>query len=538
MKAITALVKNRTVRIAVMGTVTLTAALTTALRGPQLFMACSIWAKATYGNYQLNRARRSYNQSSLNGQFLVPGKLIVGMNYPWLNYGGDFGTNGWGHGGISVPKQHDRLESDFADLESHGIHVIRWWLFADGHSGIVVNPKAVTSAGNHPVAGLDPYFFPDMDAALDVAREHHIMIMFTFFDFSIVQDAVMINGVQTKGRRDWVTDPEVRKSLMDNVFKPIFQRYGHNGAIVAYDVINEPEWVMGSNPFLNPGCFDDYVYMSADEFRRAVGAGFNKPVRISVMQEFVREITTLAHQYTKQVVTVGSARRDWMDLWTNVGLDFYQFHHYPYMQKKLPVDYPAQALGLSKPVVFGEFPTAGLPQHTKGYPTNVIGFFDIGLKDHYAGVAPWGYNSQDPSTDMRGHWPEFDAWMEAHKDVIAFYRKLDPPKEKPSVPANDAAARPQLDGTAESAKPTGTPSLNIGPQVVITPAPASSTEQASNPTLAGAEQPIVTPAPASSTEQALNPALAGADKPIVASVPEKALAKLHKAKKAKAKHKS
>ncbi|HYY93396.1 MAG TPA: hypothetical protein VE713_02685, partial [Pyrinomonadaceae bacterium] len=27
-------------------------------------------------------------------------KFVVGVNYPWVAYGHDFGSNGWGHDGV------------------------------------------------------------------------------------------------------------------------------------------------------------------------------------------------------------------------------------------------------------------------------------------------------------------------------------------------------------------------------------------------------------------------------------------------------
>ena len=35
---------------------------------------------------------------------------LLGVNYPWLNYGHDFGTTAWGHDGVSSPKSRDTVD--------------------------------------------------------------------------------------------------------------------------------------------------------------------------------------------------------------------------------------------------------------------------------------------------------------------------------------------------------------------------------------------------------------------------------------------
>ena len=59
---------------------------------------------------------------------------LLGVNYPWLNYGHDFGTTAWGHDGVSSPKSRDTVEADLAYLQSQGVHVVRWFVFGDGRA--------------------------------------------------------------------------------------------------------------------------------------------------------------------------------------------------------------------------------------------------------------------------------------------------------------------------------------------------------------------------------------------------------------------
>ena len=84
---------------------------------------------------------------------------LLGVNYPWLNYGHDFGTTAWGHDGASSRKSGEQIDADFAYLKSQGMHVVRWFLFGDGRAAPEFNAKG-------EVTGFDEYFYPDLEAAL------------------------------------------------------------------------------------------------------------------------------------------------------------------------------------------------------------------------------------------------------------------------------------------------------------------------------------------------------------------------------------
>ena len=104
-----------------------------------------------------------------------------GCNYPWSTdlsaglpavasakaeaaaggtvfYGLDFGQNIWGsHLGVSTRRA--AVARDFDEMAALGFLVARWFVFADGRSGIVYDERGFP-------AGHDPRFFLDLDAAL------------------------------------------------------------------------------------------------------------------------------------------------------------------------------------------------------------------------------------------------------------------------------------------------------------------------------------------------------------------------------------
>ena len=70
-----------------------------------------------------------------------------GCNYPWstdgtsIYYGMDFGANVWGsHAGVSTRRL--AIVRDFEQMAGLGFTVARWFVFADGRSGIEYDDPA------------------------------------------------------------------------------------------------------------------------------------------------------------------------------------------------------------------------------------------------------------------------------------------------------------------------------------------------------------------------------------------------------------
>ena len=89
-----------------------------------------------------------------------------GCNYPWSTdgttvfYGLDFGANVWGsHRGVST--RRSAVAADFTRMAALGFTVARWFVFADGRSGILYDDRGLPT-------GLDSNFFADLDAGLEI----------------------------------------------------------------------------------------------------------------------------------------------------------------------------------------------------------------------------------------------------------------------------------------------------------------------------------------------------------------------------------
>jgi len=251
--------------------------------------------------------------------------FLYGVNYPWLTYGTDFGNGGFGD--MANPTQ---VQSELATFAGEGGHVLRWWIWVDAR----YNPLFDSSG---KCTGFDSQFFTDLDNQLQYAATNHVYLDLTLFDTSVLDAPQVTNGVQEGGHRALATDITVQQSCLDNALKPLLQHVAassYKDYVLAYDIMNEPERLL-------PGGWGP----SADF------------VTVSQMQTLVQNFASYIHQYGGGAyATVGSAAPTWQGL----GLDFYCAHYNlgPGQPGGMTPPPSYASLGLDKPVVVEEFPTA------------------------------------------------------------------------------------------------------------------------------------------------------------------------------------
>jgi hypothetical protein len=306
-----------------------------------------------------------------------PSPFVVGANLPWINYGTDFGASAWyPAGGLSArPAALARLHEALAALGRDGIPVIRAFLLCDGRSGIRYDDRGLPR-------GLDDVFFEDVDALLAAARAHDLRVMPTLFDFHLSAPLRLVSGVQVGGRAH-LFGPEARGAVIERVLAPIFQRYGGEEAIEAWDLLNEPEWCLRRS--------------------RAFGLprGFGRPsVSFTELQAFLEDAVRCAHESAGQPVTVGSAGTWCLDLVRPIGLDFYQIHWYERFGWAA-LETPVTGLDLDRPVILGEFSGARSPR-------SVARVLDTAERAGYRGALVWSVLADD---DQSGYPPEIVAWV-------------------------------------------------------------------------------------------------------------------------------
>jgi hypothetical protein len=288
----------------------------------------------------------------------------IGINLPWQRYGGDFGANRWQpDGGVGQPGRRAALRDALAGIADRGIAIVRWFMLADGRAGLAESPSG-------EVVGLDQCVFRDADAAVEELDRAGLRALFVLFDFHWFRRARVVTGVRTGGRGPLVSDPARRPRLLERVVAPLLSRYGGHRSVLAWDVINEPEWVT---------------------------RGLRLPPRPSevprrAMRAFIRDVVDLVHDRTLQAATVGCASASTLQLVKGLGLDVYQVHWYDRFARHSPLDRPVASLGLDRPVVLGEFPTRG----SRRTPGEIL---DLARQAGYAGALAWSALAGDEASD-------------------------------------------------------------------------------------------------------------------------------------------
>jgi hypothetical protein len=331
------------------------------------------WLRKTL--ISLRQRARAWLMSMRSRPAVVPGPLflkgektpmpfIMGANLPWLRYGGDFGANAWSpNGGAGRPEQRERLRRVCLDIQGRGLRVIRWFLLCDGRAGVRFTPAGT------PV-GPDPFLFADIDAALEVAAACDLKVIFVLIDFLWLGKGETVNGVPVRGRARAIRGAYKQRALRRRIFKPILERYGRSPVILAWDIINEPEWV-------TRGC---------------EGAGLAAIGR-QTMRRFIRRTARMVHRYTGQLATVGLANAAGLPLARECGLDFYQVHWYDRWDAKAPLDRPVPLWDLDRPLLLGEFPT----RNSSRRPDEIVAAAERG---GYCGALSWSVLGSDRASGI------------------------------------------------------------------------------------------------------------------------------------------
>ncbi len=296
-------------------------------------------------------------------------RFLLGMNYAWADFGADFGgIAGWGQNGVSSGL--DEHAKNLATMRKSGAGVLRWWMMPDFRS------DGVEFDGSDKPSGLGGSMAEDLQEALRLADEADINLMLCLFSFDAFFPTREVGGQKVRGISPMVRDVSSRALLINNVIRPLAKvvqgsAYAHR--VIAWDVINEPEWaMMGPSPYGDPG-YDPMPNIDA--------------VTHQEMETFVREVTVALHEETDSLVTVGSAAVKWAHAWKTVGIDFYQPHVYNWIDQYWPYDNPPSMYDLAdKPVVIGEFPVEGL----SGVPLETM--FETLYQVGYAGAMPWDFH--------------------------------------------------------------------------------------------------------------------------------------------------
>ena len=256
-------------------------------------------------------------------------EFLLGVNYPWVNYGQDFGRSPWGARGVSTPDTRKAVAEDFERIRTSGVALVRWFLLCDGRSGLAVNNGIPT--------GPDDLLFADVAAALELAQQFGLQLCFSLLDFLWMQNRGA--AASSLPNQNVLKFPAGREALLERVLIPLFGEFRAHPAVYAWEVANEPEWAIR-------------------EFTPSPEAG----IHFADFNAFAREIADAVHENSQARVTLGSARILWVRAWSDLALDFYQAHYYPKTERDQTGDLGAQLRALKPqeslhcPLWLGELP--------------------------------------------------------------------------------------------------------------------------------------------------------------------------------------
>ena len=324
-----------------------------------------------------------------------------GCNYPWsadattIYYALDFGANVWGSH-LGVTTRREAIARDFARMAALGFTVARWFVFGDGRSGIVYDEWGMPR-------GVDGHFFDDVDAALEIARDAEMCIDFVLLDHrwmfegvrEVIADPVtgaLFDARLPQGRARILHSAAGRDALFEAVLEPFVRRYGRSGVradlgsqVFAFELMNEPDFVI-------------------EEWERDRSAHVPRPLPFEALASLVSRLSGAIHESSTALSTIGCARLHNLWAWDDdaLGLDVLQLHSYPDARHpRRDADIfgkSAGALGVSRPIILGEFPGNGPAQHPRGAappPTTLVQYLVFAVAGGDGGAWPWSFSGTD-----------------------------------------------------------------------------------------------------------------------------------------------
>src|SRR5262245_10397655 len=332
--------------------------------------------------------------------------MRVGVNYPWLDYGWDFGLGPprW-RGGRTAPRWLEHIDEHLDRLRGLGITVVRWFILADGltYGTDEAAPRPDEFANGEwrfDPPPLDPEIVDGFDELLrrfaltrSVSTPPDLLLpVLVDFHFCApglrpVEDDA---GWVKRGRADAIRDPAKRSRFLTAVLEPLLDVSDrHRDAVYAWELINEPDWVTDGwhpNPFASPPIGDRAMRaFLEDGARRIRAAGFASTVGYASINSLLRAGVQASSDHV---------------------------HYYPEGRTRLP-SHPFDA---HVPRIIGEFATStddrwpDLPRASQG----VVHRLELISQRGYPLAMPWSFLAVDRHT----------AWSDAvEEDIRAFTQR-------------------------------------------------------------------------------------------------------------------
>lgn len=324
-------------------------------------------------------------------------KLQVGINYPWLDYGWDFGDPpaawvGPQYAAEWREKKRRQIAEDFRRFATMGLVAVRWFVLCDGLSYGTGNEAPKEQGGKWTFDPLprDHAFhrqlLEDFEYVLKVCAETGIKFVPSLLDFhwchiGSVADAA--SGIVKGGRYEVLLDKAKSEAFFDAVLEPLLDvSVKYRDSIYAWELFNEPEWIVDTRGWLKVLTSQNRTIPLAD-MRGFLSAGLR---RINARDAFPS--------------SVGFAHWDAIGEWNaaELGVTLHQFHYYAPDLRRIPGHhYPPE-----NQCFIGEFATKyhrGWPEMAKGdLARTITARLKLLEEKGYPAAFLWSARAQDEAT--------------------------------------------------------------------------------------------------------------------------------------------
>ncbi len=324
--------------------------------------------------------------------------MQVGVNYPWFDYGWDFGLGppSW-RGARTTPRWYDAIDGHLSHLQSLGITVVRWFILADGLTyGVgdsAPTPDPVKRGqwrfSPPPLAQEVPEHFEHLlsrFAAARTGRSPAIQLLPVLIDFHFCEPGTLalqpVDPVTSaddvawvkQGRADALIDARKRARFLTEVLDPLLDVSRRTPEVIyAWEIINEPDWITAGwhpSPLARTPIPLEAMRDFLEEGKQRIrAAGFRPTIGFGSMQTYRRSTITA---------------------------EINQFHHYPGGRRRLE----RHTFNPMFPGILGEFATADtdvwpdLPSEEQ----TVLRRLRLAEEQGYPLAIPWSFLARDRHT--------------------------------------------------------------------------------------------------------------------------------------------
>lgn len=284
-------------------------------------------------------------------------RFMYGLNYAWHNFAGDFGG-----GNRGIASTRNTIDGTLQQMAQNGVSVVRWWVWPN------FTGNGVAFDGGGTPTGLTGSTTEDLEALLSLAAQHDLYLMLTLFSFDNFKTMLPSNR-----RMDGIARDAGRRAGLVNVVRAFARAASMSpnaDRVIAWDVMNEPEWAV-----TGPGVGGDEAFDATDDL---------SAISHSEMHTLLKDVIAGLRQESSALVTIGAAAMKWRHAWKDLDQDFYQFHTYDWVEQYWPYTTSPAGYGMDdKPLVMGEFPPEGLSN------ASYREMLDSWYSNGYAGALAW-----------------------------------------------------------------------------------------------------------------------------------------------------